>query len=378
MQQGITEHEILVANSSALTGNFATTGDPIVAGIHAYLDKVNAGGGIYGRTLRLLHIDDGYDPEKAKAAFHELAEVQGAFAYISHFGAPPVMATLADIKRVGIPVVGFATSIGPLYVERAYSYAQGSNCYPIQPIYITEGRVLVVRARTMFHPQRIGVLYTNDDTGCDLLAGVQLQCRRLGQDFTAQRVELDMSTLSRAVERMKESGAECVIIAAPQAFFPTVAGEMAAQDLCRPVLTTYLNSIITIAQATDALVKGKFDLYALSWLNYDDERLDNLEEASIWLGDYAMNGYAHCGWISAHFFCEGLRRMGPGLPRWEDFPAVMERSPLQIPFGGMVDYAGGVRVGTQEMSLVKLDLSAPTGWRFIDGLRSMRELLGSL
>jgi len=35
-------------------------------------------------------------------------------------------------------------------------------------------------------------------------------------------------------------------------------------------------------------------------------------------------------------------------------------------------------MGTQDMSLVKLDLSAPTGWRFIDGLRSMGELLGTL
>ena len=103
-----------------------------------------------------------------------------------------------------------------------------------------------------------------------------------------------------------------------------------------------------------------------------------MAEAADWLGDYAMNGYAHCGWISAHFFCEGLRRMGPGMPRWEDFPAVMERAPLQIPFGGRVDYAGGKRMGTQDMSLVKLDLSAPTGWRFIDGLRSMGELLGTL
>jgi len=378
MPQGITEQEILVANSAALTGLFATTGDPIVAGIHAYLDMVNTQGGIWGRTLRLSHIDDGYDGEKAKAAFHELVEVQGAFAYLSHFGAPPVDATLDEIRRMGLPVFGFATGLGRLYAEHAATYAQGANCYPIQPIYVTEGRVLVVRALSLFRPKTIGVLYTNDDTGCDLLAGVQLQCRRLGQSFEARRVEPDMSTLSVAVEDLKRIGVDCVIIAAPQAFFPQVAGEMAAQELCRPALTTYLNSIITIAQATDARVKGKFDLYALSWLDYQEERADNLEEASIWLGDYAMNGYAHCGWISAHFFCEGLRRMGPGLPRWEDFPPVMERAPLKIPFGGTVDYAGGKRMGTQDMSLARLDLSAPTGWRFIDGLRSMGELLGML
>ena len=378
MGQGVSDREILVASSAAVTGIFATTGDPIVAGIHAYLDMVNDAGGIYGRQLRLLHVDDEYDGEKAKAAFHELVEQQGAFAYLSHFGAPPVDATLDDIHRVGLPVFGFATGLGRLYAERALTMEEGANCYPIQPIYITEGRVMVVRAISMFHPKKIGVLFVNDDTGNDLLAGINLQCRRLGQPIAARRVELDMSTLSSAVEQLKGDGVDCVLIAAAQAFFPTVAGEMAVQDFCRPVLTTYLNSIITIAQATHQLVKGKFDIYALSWLNYQDFRLDNLEEASIWLGDYAMNGYAHCGWISAHFLCEGLRRMGPGMPLWQDFPAIMERSPLQIPFGGRVDYAGGKRMGTQDMSLVQLDLGAPTGWRFIDGLRSMADLLGTV
>lgn len=370
--------EILVANSAALNGYYATTGDPIVAGIRAYIDMVNSGGGIYGRTLRLLHIDDHYDPDLAKEAFTELVERQNAFAYVSHFGAPPVDATLDGIRRIGIPVFGFATSIGRLYVEKARTFEQGSNCYPIQPIYITEGRVMVVRAMTMFYAKKIGVLYTNDDTGHDLLAGIQLQCRRAGIRFEAKMVETDMSNLEQAVEEIKKMQTDCLILAAPQAFFPQVAGGVAEQDLCRPVLTSYLNSIVTIAQETNRRVQGKFDIYALSWLNYQNERLDNLEEASYWLGDYAMNGYAHCGWISAYFFCEGLRRMGPGMPRWEDFPAVMERAPLQIPFGGKVDYAGGRRIGTQDMSLVKLDLSAPTGWRFIDGQRSMSELLGTL
>lgn len=371
-------NEILVANSSTLNGYYATTGNPIIAGIRAFIDMVNADGGIYGRQLRLLHYDDDYDPKTAMDAFHELVERQNAFAYISHFGAPSVNATLDNIRRIGIPVFGFATGLGRLYVECAKTFKDGANCYPIQPIYVTEGRVMVVRSVSMFYAKKIGVLYTNDDTGCDLMAGIQLQCRRLGIEFEAQKVQTDMSNLAQSIEKIKNARVDCVIIAAPQAFFPMVAGGMAEQDLILPVLTSYLNSIGTIAQKTDSYVKGKFDIFALSWLDYQDERLDNLAEASQWLGDYAMNGYAHCGWISMYFFCEGLRRMGPGMPRWEDFPAVMERAPLQIPFGGRVDYANGKRMGTQEMSLVKLDLNSPTGWRFIDGLRSMKELLGTL
>lgn len=189
---------------------------------------------------------------------------------------------------------------------------------------------------------------------------------------------MDLRNLSQAVEELKKENVDAVIIAAAQAYFPTIAGEMADQDFCRPAITTYLNSIITVARATHERVQGKFAIYALSWLNYQGPRMENLAEASEWLGDYAMNGYAHCGWISGYFFCEGLRRFQDEELSWEAFPAVMERAPLQIPFGGTVDYSGGKRMGTQDMSLVELDISAPTGWKFIDGLRNMGELLEGL
>lgn len=45
------------------------------------------------------------------------------------------------------------------------------------------------------------------------------------------------------------------------------------------------------------------------------------------------------------------------------------------PFGGMIDYARGRRLGTQEMSMWKLDGKALIGWKEVDGLRSIGEIL---
>ena len=67
--QGVYDDKIVVANSAAVTGAFAATGDPINAGIRAYFDMVNASGGIDGRRIEFLHVDDGYDPAKAREAF---------------------------------------------------------------------------------------------------------------------------------------------------------------------------------------------------------------------------------------------------------------------------------------------------------------------
>lgn len=375
MTQGVTSNEILVASSCAVTGAFAAVGDPILVGTRAYFDMVNAGGGIDGRRIRLLHRDDGYDPEKARAAFRYFTEEERVFALVSLFGPPAVAATLDDIHQLGIPVVYFATGMGELYVERAETFAEGANCYPIQPIHITEGRIMAVRAKADFGAKRIGVIYTSDAIGTDLNTGVTMQCARMGLDCTAVRVVADSAYVSAAVSRIREANVDFIIVASSQISFPAIVHELVAQDLRLPAMTTYVNTVRTLADQVVDAIRGRFDLYAPGWFNYVGEHAVNLEIASEWLGDYAMNGYAHCGWCAGHFFCEGLRRLSGREVTWESFRDAMEAAPIRNPFGGEIDYANGQRLGTQEMSLYRLDLRSPTGWYEIDGLRSMDELL---
>lgn len=380
MVQGVTDKEIIVGNSAALRGIFATTGDPIVAGIKAYFDKVNSEGGIDGRTIRLLHEDDQYNPDLAKRIFNMHVNEKKVFAYVSHFGAPTVDATLSEAHRIGLPIVGFATGMGRLYSENAQSLAAGANCYPIQPIYITEGRAMVARSIFMSpsgRPSRLGVIYTNDYTGNDISKGVKIQCEILNIPLTSVRVEMNMSNLETSAYLMKKADVDFVIVASAQAIFPTLIGALADQNINKPAITTYLNSIITIAYQAYAVLRNKFEIYALSWLNYEGERLSNLEHASKWLGDYAMNGYAHCGWTCAFFLCEGLQRLRGCDITWESFKDAMESAAFRIPFGGEVDYRNGKRMGTSEMSLVQLNMSSPTGWKQVDGLKSFHQLLGS-
>ena len=325
MTQGVTENEILLGSSCASSGPFAAIGDPILVGTRAYFDMINAGGGIDGRRIRLLHIDDGYNPEKSRAAFHQLAE--------------------------------------------------GANCYPIQPIHITEGRIMAVRAKADFGARRIGVIYTSDATGTDLNTGATMQCARMGLSCVTARVIADSTYVSAAVSQMRAADVDFIIVASSQGSFPAIVQEMAAQGLRLPAMTTYVNTVITLAEQVVEPIRGKFDLYAPGWLNYEGEHAPNLELASEWLGDYVMNGYAHCGWCAGHFFCEGLRRLKGREVTWESFREAMESAPVRIPFGGEVDYANGQRLGTQEMSLYRLDMRSATGWYEIDGLRSMEELL---
>lgn len=374
--QGVTDTEIKVANSAATSGAYAPVGVPFNAGIQAYFDMVNDAGGIDGRKITFLHTDDEFDPVKGKAALQNFVEDEKVFAIVGHFGTPVVGATIEDLKDYGIPAVYFATGIGQLYADHATTNAEGYNIFPVQPIYTTEGQIMVARGVGTFNATKIGIIYTNDDAGKDMLTGAEAKCKEIGVPYVAEQVTAGSADVSAAVTAIKNSGADFIICAAIQATMPTIVKELAAQGNTAPVITTYVNVSSAIPPLVGADIDGKFDVYGNGWVAYDDA--DALALYQKWADEeYAMNAYAQTGWIAAHFFCEGLRRIEGQDITWENYMNALETGGyIQNPFGGKIDYTDGVRAGTQEMNLSKINLDAVGGWELVDGLQSMSSLLG--
>ena len=378
--QGVTDTTVLIANSAATSGSYAPVGVPFNAGIQAYLDMVNAEGGIDGRTIEFLHTDDEFDPVKGKAALQNFVEDEKVFAIVGHFGTPVVGATIEDLKSYGIPAVYFATGIGQLYAQNATTNEEGYNIFPVQPIYTTEGQIMVARGVGTFDATKIGIIYTNDDAGKDMLTGAEEKCKELGIDYVAEQVAAGSADVSAAVTSIKNSGADFIICAAIQATMPTIVKELAAQGNTAPVITTYVNVSSAIPPLVADDIAGKFDVYGNGWVAYDDEEALALYQE--WVGkideSYSMNAYAQTGWIAAHFFCEGLRRIEGQDITWENYMNALETGgPIQNPFGGKIDYADGNRVGTQEMNLSKINPDVEGGWELVDGLQSMETLLSA-
>lgn len=375
--QGVTDTEILIANSAATSGSYAPVGVPFNAGIQAYLDMVNSEGGIDGRKITFIHTDDEFDPVKGKAALQNFVEDEKVFAIVGHFGTPVVGATIDDLKDYGIPAVYFATGIGQLYAEGAKTNADGYNIFPVQPIYTTEGQIMVARGVGTFKATKVGIIYTNDDAGKDMLTGAEAKCKELGIPYQSEQVTAGSSDVSAAVTAIKNSGADFIVCASIQATMPTIVKELAAQGNTAPVITTYVNVSSAIPPLVAADIKGKFDVYGNGWVDYYDE--ENLSRYIEWVSkidaEYSMNAYAQTGWIAAHFFCEGLRRIEGQDITWENYMNALEQAPIQNPFGGLINYADGNRAGTQVMNLSKITTEGEGGWEQVDELRSMDELV---
>lgn len=371
--QGVFDDKIIVGNSAATSGNYAPVGVPFNAGIEAYFKMINEAGGVNGRKIEFKHIDDEFDPVKGKAALSTLVEDEKIFALVGHFGTPVVGATIEDVKEYGIPAVYFATGIGQLYNDKAEGKDRG--IFPVQPIYQTEGQIMVARAVGDFEAKKIGVIYTNDDAGKDLFAGVEAKAKELGVEIVAEQVAAGATDVSSAVTSIKNANVDFVIGAAIQATIPTIVKELAAQNVNKDLITTYVNVSPVISEAVINEINGKFDVYGLGWVDLV-ENADNLAAFAEWAPDYATNVYAMTGWIAGHFFVEGLKRV-EGTVTWDKYMDALESAPIKNPFGGEINYAGGLRAGTQEMNLSKVGLveNAP-GWVPVDGLQSMDSLLG--
>ena len=193
-------------------------------------------------------------------------------------------------------------------------------------------------------------------------------------EVVSEQVAPGAEDVSSAVTKIKNADVDVVIIAGIQGTFPQIAKELAKQGNTKPAITTYVNVDKTMVDLVKADVADKFDIYGNSWVDVTKPAMQ--EFASTVPEEFAANAYAMTGWIAADFFVKGLEKV-EGEITWENYIAAMEKEPIENPFGGMIDFANGKRLGTQEMSLAKMDLTSPTGWMPYVGFKNIDTILGN-
>ena len=86
--QGVAETEILFGMSAPFSGPAKELGRGMKTGVDIAFAAANDAGGIHGRMLRLVALDDGYEPERTKAVMKELAEQRKVFGFVGNVGTP--------------------------------------------------------------------------------------------------------------------------------------------------------------------------------------------------------------------------------------------------------------------------------------------------
>ncbi|MDO4753715.1 MAG: ABC transporter substrate-binding protein [Bacillota bacterium] len=393
--QGVSDTEIVVGNTAATTGGFAGVGVPFNAGMQAAFKEYNDAGGFHGKKIVFKHYDDGFDGAQGLVYTKQLVETDRIFALVGHFGTNTVGATLDYIKEKGIPMVYAATGIDELYHENA----QGNEkvVYPVQPIFTTEGRVLLARAvankenNLGLGGKKIGVIATTDDAGEGLLSGIKIQAQNQGIEIKVQQVEPSATDYAAAVNTLKNAGCDVVIAAMNQAPLANMMASMRDANYNANVITSYVNASPTTLGAfvQNGSVTAERMIYATGWLDVgtDEGKADfgkYAQAMAAWEmengmsgSEYTLNAYAMAGYISGNIFVQGLQAVeNKGFElNYENFVAVMEELEFKIPMGGSMNFRNGTRFGVSSFALVSISLEPNGGLLNVSPIMSLEELL---
>ena len=86
--QGVTEKEIVFGQAVPLSGSAKELGRQMKTGVEIAFEGINDAGGVHNRKLRLISMDDGYEPTRTQAVMKGLAEQQKVFGFIGNVGTP--------------------------------------------------------------------------------------------------------------------------------------------------------------------------------------------------------------------------------------------------------------------------------------------------
>jgi len=204
--QGVTADTILIGQSAALSGPAEELGKEMKSGAEAYFDAVNSSGGIHGRMIKLISVDDGYEPEKAAANTRKLISEDKVLALFGYVGTPTSNAALPIFTGAKVPFIGAFTG--------AQSLRDPFNRYifNVRASYFDETEQIVGHL-VQQGIKRIAVFYQNDAYGKAGLAGVEraMKKRMLEIALTAT-VERNTTDVSAAVATLAKSKTDAVIL----------------------------------------------------------------------------------------------------------------------------------------------------------------------
>jgi ABC-type branched-subunit amino acid transport system substrate-binding protein len=207
---GVTPRDIRIGMSASFKGTAAGLGTEFYRGAQACYAEINARGGIHGRTLSVVALDDGYEPTPCIRNTIQLIEKEQVFFLSNYVGTPTLTRALPVIKRYGdVVLVGNFTGAQP---QREAPYVD--QVFNIRASYRQEMMALVERF-WQTGARRLGVYYQIDAygrSGTDGVArGLALHGAKIAAEATYVRGAKFEDDMSPAVKALRQAGVEVVL-----------------------------------------------------------------------------------------------------------------------------------------------------------------------
>jgi branched-chain amino acid transport system substrate-binding protein len=211
---GVTDTEIKIGQTMPYSGPASAYG-VIGKADTAYFKMINEMGGVNGRKINLISLDDGYSPPKTVEQIRRLVEQeQVAFIY-NMLGTPCCAAVRQYLNDNKVPQLFCATGASMFSDPQHFPWTMGW-----QPNYQTEARIFAKHILASKPDAKIAVLYQNDGFGKDYLIGLKdgLGADHAGMVIKEASYETSEPTVDSQIVSLQGSGADVFLIAATPKF----------------------------------------------------------------------------------------------------------------------------------------------------------------
>jgi branched-chain amino acid transport system substrate-binding protein len=315
---GASDTEIKIGHTNPYSGPASAYG-VIGKTIQAYWKSVNETGGINGRKVNFISLDDGYSPPKTVELVRQLVEQEKVLCTFNTLGTPTNTAIHKYMNQKKVPMLFVATGASKWGKPKEFPWTMG-----FQPDYHTEAAIYAKHILANVKDAKIGVLMQNDDYGKDYFEGFK---EGLGKDVGKIVKHVSYETTDPTVEsqviQLKDSGANVFFnIAIPK--FAAQAMRKAGDLNWKPI--QYLNNVSSSIASTmkpAGFENGQGVVTAQYLMDPTDKQFDGHDDMKAWvawMGKYNAGANAQdvnnlFAYAVASLMHETLKKCGNELTR---------------------------------------------------------------
>ena len=341
--QGVTDAEILIGSSAALSGHASFLGTQYIHGSEGYFNEVNNQGGVNGRKIRLISYDDQYDPPQTVANTQTLINQDHVFALFDYVGTPTSVKIIDMVNESKIPALGFFTGAESLRTPlRPYMFH-------VRDSYYAEAEGAIAYFVDKLGLKNIAVMYQDDAFGQAVLTGVQLALKRRSLEPVATATfKRGSMEVEPALEIIRPSNAQVVIMVgtySPLARFIKISHDAEYKPFFHTV-----SFVGSLAYGKEIVEIQKIDPSQLENISITQVVPSPLSQELPGIQEYLTNfkkyhpddppsDVALEGYVNAKVLVKALRDAGPHLTR-ESFISAMEAlKNFNVGIGKSVSYS---------------------------------------
>ncbi|OOG44635.1 ABC transporter substrate-binding protein [Polaromonas sp. A23] len=225
-QDGVSKTSIVLGQTLAMSGPGSSLAQSFHQGAKLYFDTVNAAGGVNGRKIELVTLDDQGNPANTLVNTKKLLD-QGVLSLFGFYGSPQVTAAYPLIKD------GDVLLFAPMAAADEFRGALYANVYSLRPGY-SEEAAAITRHAAALGARKLAILHANDGESLAALESAQRTMTSMGANLLTTAA-FTGSKVGGSVDKALAPGPESVLVIGDSQSAALVVRELRAKGFRGPI-----------------------------------------------------------------------------------------------------------------------------------------------